>query len=243
MIRILTSHFNNYKKENGIKIPLPMDNINGIVDLLKENIKEFKKVLFVASDINNTHEHVIGYANIFFESMKLVGITFSEYYILDGMSKDKALEYINGADLIFLCGGSVYNQNEFFKTINLRELLKNYDGVVMGQSAGSINMALNVFNSPLYIENSEPIYFDGLGLTDINIEPHFVYDDSLFNEDEKYQRRYIIEESYKRVIYGQCDGSYVLIDNEDNIMIYGETYLIHNGNIKCICKNGEKILI
>lgn len=243
MIRILTSHFNNYKKENDIKIPLPIDNMNGIVDCLKENIEKFNKCVFVASDINNTHELVLEYANIFFESMKMVGITFSEYYILDGMNKDKACEYIDAADLIFLCGGSTYNQSEFFKIINLRKLLKNYNGIVMGQSAGSLNMSLDVFNSPEYIENSEPIYFDGLGLIDINIEPHFVYDDSLFNEDEKYQRKYIIEESYKRVIYGQCDGSHILIDDEDNIIVYGETYLIHNGSIECICNNGESLLI
>ena len=33
-------------------------------------------------------------------------------------------------------------------------------------------MAKDVFNSPEQGEDSEPIYFEGLGLTEINIEPH-----------------------------------------------------------------------
>lgn len=243
MIRILTSDFNNYEKINGEKVVHPMDNSNGIVDHLKEYLNRYNKVVFVASDINNPHELVLDYANVFFDSMKMVGITFLEYFILDGMNKDKTYEYINGADLIFLCGGSTYNQHLFFKEINLKSLLKDYDGIIMGQSAGALNMAFNVFNSPEEVENYEPIYFDGLGLTEINIEPHFVLDDFLFDQNERFQRDTIIQESSKRIIYGQCNGSHILIDNSDNIMVCGETYLIQDGNIFCICKNGEKLLI
>ncbi len=35
----------------------------------------------------------------------------------------------------------------------------------------------------------------------------------------------------------------VIIDNNDIATIYGETYLIHNGNIGYICKNGSNIII
>lgn len=243
MIRILASDFNNYEKVNGKKITYPMNNINGIVDQLKMNLKETKKVVFVASDINDLHEKVLSYANVFFDSMKMVGINFSEYYILDGENKDNAFEYINDADLVFLCGGSTYNQHLFFETINLKSLLRSYNGVVMGQSAGALNMAINVFNSPEEQENSEPIYFDGLGLTDINIEPHFMYNTSNFDDNENYQRDIIIKESYNKCIYGQCNGSHIYIDNNNVASIYGETYLIYNGIVECICKDGESLLI
>ena len=94
MIRILTSDFKNYEKKDGVKITHPMSNENGIVDLLKTVLKETKKVVFVASDINSTPDSVESYARIFFDSMKMVGITFDEYYILDGTKVDKAREYI-----------------------------------------------------------------------------------------------------------------------------------------------------
>ena len=243
MIRILTSDFKNYKKTEEKKITLPMDNGNGIVTQLKKYLNKTKKVVFIASDVNNTHELVSSYANIFFDSMKMIGITFDEYYILDGKSKDKAREYIEESDLVFLCGGDTYKQHVFFEMINLKSLLENYNGIVMGQSAGALNMAEKVFNSPEEQEKSQPIYFDGLRLTDINIEPHFVYDVSNFDDNEKYQRNAIINESYNRPIYGQCNGSYIIIDNENNVKVYGQTYLIYNGNIECICKEGRNILI
>ena len=145
----------------------------------------------------------------------------------------RAKEFVDKANLIFLSGGNTFLQSEFFKEINLKALLENYNGIVVGQSAGSINMAKDVFNSPEQSENSDPIYFEGLGLTKMNIEPHWKNDISAFDEDEKYQRNYILEESEKRAIYGLCDGSYILINN-DEVKIYGETYLIKDRKISRI---------
>ena len=88
------------------------------------------------------------------------------------------------------------------------------------------------------MEKSEPVFFQGLGLTNINIEPHFVLDDSNFDESEKYQRNAVLSESNYRKIYGQCNGSHILIDNDGNATIYGETYLISNGQISLACENG-----
>lgn len=184
MIRILTSDFKNYEKKDGVKITHPMSNENGIVDQIKKVLIETKKVVFVASDINSAPDSVESYARIFFDSMKMVGITFDEYYVLDGTKVDKAREYIENADLVFLCGGDTYNQHLFFEKMDLKLLLlllSSYSGVVMGQSAGAINMAEYCFNSPEELEESEPVFFDGLGLTNINIEPHFEYDVTNFN--------------------------------------------------------------
>ena len=240
MIRILTSDFKNYEKKDGIKITRPMSNENGLVDQLKNALKRNKKVVFVSSDINSTPDSVESYARIFFDSMKMVGITFEEYCILDGTKVNKSKEYIENADLVFLCGGDTYNQHLLFEKINLKLLLSTYSGVVMGQSAGAINMAEHCFNSPEELEESEPVFFEGLGLTNINIEPHFVYDTSRFNENEKYQRKVIIDESYNRPIYGQCNGSHVFIDENNIATIYGETYLIINGNIEITKLYGDR---
>ena len=113
-------------------------------------------------------------------------------------------------------------------------MLKNYNGIVIGQSAGSINMAKDVFNSPEQSENSEPIYFEGLGLTEINVEPHWKKDTSAFDADEEYQRKYILQESKKRDIYALCDGSYIIINNNEIMNIYGEAYLVKDGKISKI---------
>lgn len=243
MIRILASDFKNYEKRAGMELTHPISNENGLVDQLKNSLIQRKKVVFVAADINSTPRSVIGYAKTFFDSLKMVGIMFEQYYILDGTKIDKAVEYIENADLVFLCGGDTYNQRLFFEKINLKKILSTYSGIIMGQSAGAINMAEHCFNSPEESENSEPVFFDGLGLTEINIEPHFTHYVSTFSKNEIYKKNSIINESYNRIIYGQCNGSHIFIDDNDIVTICGETYIIQNGNIEKICENKQNKVI
>lgn len=63
-----------------------------------------------------------------------------------------------------------------------------------------------------------------------------------FDESEQYQRNNILEESMKRCIIGQCNGSHVMVD-VDNIIICGQTYMIDNGNIELLCRDGEKRIL
>lgn len=233
----LTSDLGHYHKVDGEKIVNEIDNKNGLIEQLKVSLKGNKAILYIAADKTDTKK-VKMYANILFESLKLSNIEFNNYYILDEETMQNAKEYVESADFIFLSGGNTFFQNTFFNEIGLKELLKNYSGVIMGQSAGSINLADDVFNSPENLEKSDPIYLKGLGLTDINVEPHFVLDDSNFDDYKKYNRYYILNESKKRTIFALCDGSHIKID--DKVIIYGKSYLISNGEINLICKDFEK---
>ena len=237
MIKILMSDFKHYHKLNGEKVANKLDNSNGIVDQIKNSLNGNNTLLFIASSPDDK-EKIELYTKLLFEGLKLSGISFNEYLVLDSSTVNNAQEYIDKANMIFLSGGDTYIQNEFFKRINLREKLEKFNGLIIGQSAGAINMADDVFNSPEEMENSEPVFFKGLGLTSINIEPHFMLDDSNFDESEKYQRNAILSESNNRKIYGQCNGSHILIDNDGTATIYGETYLISNGKISLACENG-----
>ena len=58
------------------------------------------------------------------------------------------------------------------------------------------------------------------------------------NYFQQYQLNAILNESNNRNIYGQCNGSHIYID-DDSSTVYGETYLISNGEISLFCKNGE----
>lgn len=241
MIKFLTSNFGNSHEIDGKKIPNEFNNENGIVNQIKKSLKKQNTILYIASN-SNDFEKIKIYSNILFASLKLSGISFENYIVLDSKNKTYAKEYVEHSDLIFLSGGDTYIQNLFFEEINLKKLLKSFDGVLIGHSAGALNMAANVFNSPEEMEKSEPIYFKGLDVTNINIEPHFIIDDSSFDEAKIYQRNKVLEESYKRKIYGQCDGSYIIEDNEGAV-VYGETYLIENGKIQLICSNRQHLKI
>lgn len=230
MIKYLTSDFRNYKDGNIIGI----DNTNGFVDSLKDNLKGNEKIVFVVSSGSLEHEKNMIYANILFQSLKMVGIEFKNYCVLENETRDRASEYISNADLVYLCGGDAYTQMEFFNEINLKELLTYYNGIVIGQSAGAINMAHKTFNSPESEEDVHTVY-EGLGLTNINIEPHFPPDDN------EFQMNSILKESKKRIIYGQCNGSHIMIDNNDNVIVFGETYKIQNEIVTRICNDMESV--
>ena len=110
------------------------------------------------------------------EALKLSGLYFDEYLILDNRNKTKIPEVLKDSSLIFLCGGNTYIQNQFFNEINLKEYIKELDSTIVGISAGAINFADIVFNSPEEDNDlSNPCILVGLGLTEFNIEPSFRY--------------------------------------------------------------------
>ncbi len=232
-----TSNTKHYHKLEGKKIPNKIDNTNGIVDQIKQLINGNNAILYIAASPDDS-EKVDSYASLIFEGLRLSGITFAEYLILDNRTKNNANEYVKSANVIFLSGGDTYIENEFFKQIHLKEILSDFEGIIIGQSAGSINLAESVYNSPENGEESEPIYFEGLGLSNINIEPHFILDTTGFDDMQMYQRRHQLEESNKRPIYALSDGSHIL-ETDDAITVYGESYLIKDGTIVQICSDNH----
>ncbi len=232
-----TSNTKHYHKIKGEKFPNEVDNTNGIVDQIKQLMSANSGILYIAASPDDS-EKVDSYASLIFNGLKLSGITFSEYFVLDNRTKNNASEYVKKSNVIFLSGGDTYVENEFFKQIRLKELLRDFDGIVIGQSAGSINMAESVYNSPEEGDLSEPIYFEGLGLSNINIEPHFVLDTTEFDEMQLYQRNHQLEESKRRPIYALCDGSHIL-ETDESIIIYGKSFLIKDGIITQICNDKQ----
>lgn len=103
-------------------------------------------------------------------------------------------------------------------------------------------MAKSVYNSPEEGTISEPIYFEGLGLSTINIEPHFILDTTDFDDMQMYQRKHLLEESKKREIYALYDGSHIL-ETDDSIIVYGKSFLIKDGTITQICNDKESFTI
>jgi dipeptidase E len=200
---------------------------------LKKSIKDNKKFVLICSNPDSIEQNS-KYLELDIEALNMSGIVFDEYVVLDNRNKTKVQEVLSDSSLIMLCGGNTYQQNKFFNEINLKKYISNIDAPVIGISAGSINAADNVYNSPECEEDIEnPHILAGLNLTKINIEPHFD-----INSNNKIQMNSILSESHNRKIYGLPDGSYIKNDN-----IYGKCYVIHNGEIELICEDGEQYKI
>ena len=240
---ILTSSLDFYDKDEfGNRTPHQFPNLNGVVDMIKSTVKNYNNFLFVASN-ETAYELTDLYANCTFKSFDLT-LPFKKYSILDGRTKNKAKELINNADFIFLCGGHVPTQNAFFNNINLKKLLKNYNGVICGGSAGSMNCANVVYCPPeLDGEALDPNfkrYYDGLGLTDINVMPHFQDMKDVILDGMQYLTDILLPDSHKTKMIAINDGSYIVCSNGKETL-YGEAYLLSNGKVELICENNKKL--
>ncbi len=213
-----------------------LSNANGFVDQIREALPPFPRCLFVASDPEG-HEMTCRFGADVVTAFAQKGIFFESYQILDGYSAEDAEELVYSSDFIVLAGGHVPTQNAFFQDIRLRELLENWDGVVMGISAGTMNAADTVYVQPEEEGESDPEFprfLPGLGLTDLQVCPHYqkVKDDILDGlrlfEDITYA------DSMGQVFYALRDGSYILCADGEQLL-FGEAYAIRDGQRELIC--------
>lgn len=153
-----------------------------------------------------------------------------------------AIDDLENADVLVLSGGHVPTQNRFFQQLRLKQRLSAFQGLIIAWSAGSMNCADTVYAAPeLPGEAADPLYrrwIPGLGITCINILPHFqalrndVLDGLRLTED------IAIPDSEGQEIFALSDGSYIFLDGETSTL-YGEAYLIKDRNLTQICKDGQ----
>lgn len=237
----LASNIGGIKKDNERKIPVQFLEKNEFLANLKKYIKRTKKFVLISSDPNNYENNDL-YLKIDIEALKLSGLIFEEYLVLDRRNKNNVSDVLLDSDLIFLCGGDTLMQNNFFNSINLKKYLKDINSVIVGISAGSINAATEAYNSPLNdLDLKQSPCLKGLGLTKINIEPHFVLDD-LSTNNKRLQRKDVLRESYNRNIVALSDNAYILQTDEYS-KLYGESYLIKKGIINKLCNDDESVTL
>ncbi len=236
---ILTSCLDLYTKNNfGERIAHNFGNENGILDTIQILTPKQENFVFVASDEYN-YDATDVYANVTFDSFNLT-FPFRNYIILDGRTKHKAKEIIESADLIFLCGGHVPTQNQFFQNINLKEIIKNSKALIIGQSAGSMNSANIVYAQPeLEGESIDPNYkkyIKGLGLTDISILPHFEQEFDTVLDGKNVFKEISLPDSKTRPFIAYSDGAYIF-DNGVSQKMCGKAYLFNNGTFQQISED------
>ena len=170
----------------------------------------------------------------------------TKFDVWDYRSHDISAEELNQYDIIMLGGGHVPTENHFFKLIHLREKLQNYQGIILGVSAGTMNSAEVVYAQPeLPGESVDPKYeryLRGLGLTPIQILPHyqmvkqFTLDGKRLFEDITYG------DSYGKEFIALEDGSYIRIMNGET-KLYGRAHKIADGVLTTICEENQSILL
>lgn len=126
---------------------------------------------------------------------------------------------------------------KFFKEIGLRDIIKQIKGVVIGISAGTMNMCDTVYNFPEEVTDlDEPRMFDGLGLCQDIIIPHF--DGKTYQLDFEglldVVNDFVLPASHEKDFIGFPNDSYILIDDHGKKSYHGTFYKISKGKVSKI---------
>lgn len=217
---------------------------NKFAERLKRSInKRGNKALFITSDpdcIEFTNE----FSDVIYRTLKNSGIEVESYKVLDGRNAGEAKELVSESNFIILSGGHVPTQNMFFEKINLRELIKNFRGTVLGISAGTMNSADIVYAQPEEEgEGADPDYqkfLVGLNLTKTMVIPHYQNTKNHILDGKRLFEDITYPDSMGRRFYALPDGSY-LYSAGGGELICGEAFLIADGVCRQICNDGEEI--
>lgn len=237
MIAFLTSTLGDFYLMDEMRVGLV--NKNSFIENLRSVLKVGASGLFITADPED-HAGNDRMRDEFFRAFADAEIGFSRLDVCDGRLEfaGKISEY----DVIILGGGHVPTQNRFFEKIHLFDEIKKFDGALLALSAGSMNSASCVYAIPELVgEATDPSYerwLRGLGVTDCMIMPHYQYLRDVYLDGLHVVRNIVIPDSVGRKVYALVDGSYIRIaDGKETV--FGETYLISDGEEKQICFDGE----
>jgi dipeptidase E len=178
--------------------------------------------VFVSSDFEE-HEENNKYAAIIRDMLEECGIVFNGMTIVDDrLPRTMAIEKIEEASVVWISGGDTLKQIHYLKACQLVEVLRRRQGITIGMSAGSINMAERVVLAKDLTDNIPSLsIYDGIGLVQINIEPHINYMTSEHLEEIK-------EATKVGPIIGLPDNSFIVV-TDDQTEYIGD-YMVYERN-------------
>ena len=208
MIKILTSGFSS-------RFP------DELSVLLKKYIGQHANFAFVASEFEKIHERTDWYCNHFLKMFFDCGINFEHVSVIDSrMSEKEAQSTIKNAHVLWLAGGDTPTQYAYLQAYGLIPWIRQHQGVVIGMSAGSINMAKTAVCTRT-CEHGKLKVYEALGLVDFSVEPHL---------DKNHISEEILELSETYPMYGICDEG-AIVCAEDKRLYIGDVFLIDNKKV------------
>lgn len=239
MILLLTSNTGRAHIEDGQWIMEPFYEENGFRAAVQARWPREARYLLVASDPDNTvmnDDVLTSTADVLARS----GLPVKSIAVLDRRNQHQAAALVAESNVIQLCGGHVPTQNAFFRTLNLAALLRGYDGVIIGVSAGSMNSGKVVYAQPELegeaLDPDYPRFIEGLGLTDITLLPHYNELPGTMLDGLRVIEDISMPDSCVHPYFAIPDGSYFLVEN-GAATLHGAGYLFQDGTVMQVCED------
>lgn len=216
------------------EIPVALDDENGILtDISRYLPRSGGRIVLVANRPDDPGGNDAK-LDIIRESFALGGFDLERADVLDDRNAIAARQLIDRAQLVILRGGKCLCQNAFLRAIGLREILNTHRGLTVGVSAGAMNLCSTVANFPEELGDiDEPRFFDGLGLYEGSIIPHFDGEKCAYQfdcGDFDVAREYILPMSRERELTAIPNGSYIMLEH-GKTTVHGTAYTVNNGVI------------
>lgn len=162
-----------------------------------------------------THNEYIQLLKDFFIKLGIKQIQFAK--ISD--SKDLVIKKINSSNVLCFPGGDTSILIKQIKNKKLVNLLKEYGGIIIGNSAGALSFSKEGFWTEYKDNKIIDKKISGFGLVNFNIMVH--YDGKV---NDKYLKRY----SKNRKIYAISEKSALIYEN-NKIRTIGKVYEFYKG--------------
>lgn len=193
--------------KESISTPVNMVVIPADPDNYAKNDKQF-----------NGNESVVGV----FKTFKKIFPNLNISLLDNRVSLENGTNSLKNADIIYLLGGNPFIQLEYLQKNKFDVIIQNTSALVIGVSAGSMNLATNSYYSKDE-DYPESVIYKGLGITDITIDPHF----DINNEEQVNEIR---ANSKNIKIIGLPNDSAIVISN-NNVRYIGIVYIFENGSL------------
>ena len=188
-----------------------------IAKMLCDNLPKRSRLVFISAwpeDYAQNDDDREGMHEMFAER----GMTFGERYVIDRRTeKADAIALVRKADCIFLMGGDVTLQIGLIRDLDLIPSLLASHAVILGVSAGSMNMGKYV--AEVWKSGS---FYEGIGLTGLVTKGHYT--------EDIWFIPVLRELSMVHPVIAMEDESAIFI-KDDVIKIIGQMYLFNRGEI------------
>ena len=169
-----------------------------IAQALRENLPWRKSLVFISAwpeDCARNDDDSDGMHGMFSER----GMAFADHRVIDRRTgAADAVRLVREADCVFLMGGDAASQMALIRDLGLVAELRGSHAVILGVSAGSMNMGRYVAD----VWETKKLY-EGIGLTDIIMKGHYT--------EEAWFIPVLREMSMRRPIIAMEDESAIFI--------------------------------
>ena len=188
---------------------------------LREELQVRKSLVFISAwpeEFERNDEDSDGMHAMFEE----VGLPFEKHYVIDERtSPSEAKRLIEEASCIFLMGGNATAQMALIKEKDIADAIKDSDAVLLGVSAGSMNLGKTTID---IWEKMEP--YEGLGMANITILSHFDTAD-----EERHEK--VLAASKIHPVFAMDDLSAIFV-KEGRVSTVSTIHYVENGNIRLV---------